>query len=183
AVVSKAQTSNSGQLLDELLAYTYSQQGGLSKEEEEKLLKTLSPEMKAKLEEVRKINKEKYYQLLRQASNVALSFTGSFFDYELKEKDKRQKRQNELEIDIEILVLKFKNADPAVQSKIKSELAALLSELFELKEAWKEEEVKRLEKRLQELKESLQARKQNKNEIVARRLQELLGDARYLKWE
>ena len=51
-----------------------------------------------------------------------------------------------------------------------------------MREAQKQEEVKQLEKRLQDLKESLQMRKQNKEEIVNRRIQELLGNSKYLRW-
>ena len=40
----------------------------MSKEEEQKLISKLSPEMKSKLEEIKKLNKDKYYQLLRQTS-------------------------------------------------------------------------------------------------------------------
>jgi hypothetical protein len=155
----------------------------MSKEEEERLLKNLSAEMKGKLEEVKKLNKNKYYQLLRQSSVGSFAFSGSFYDSELKERFQTQKKQIELEVDTEVLALKCKNADSAGQANLKKELYSRLSELFEIREAQKQEEVKNLEKRLQELKESLQYRKQNKNEIVQRRIQEMLGDSKYLKWE
>ncbi len=93
------------------------------------------------------------------------------------------KKEKELEIDAELLALKIKNEDGSTQQKLKGELAGVLNQLFEIKEKRKETEIKQLEKRLQELKESIQARKQNKNEIVQRRIQEMLGDSRYLRWE
>jgi hypothetical protein len=194
-------TSSSGmiaQLHDGLAnSFSYSVQGGeMSKEEEERCLKNISPELKAKLEEVKKLNKNKYYQLLRESSSLsnlnyyftqsALSSTGKAFSaYEevYKERNEQMKKQKELEIDAEIYALKYKNADNTNQQKIKSDLQSALNQLFDIREAQKQEEVKSMEKRLQELKESLQGRKQNKNEIVQRRMQEMLGDSKYLRWE
>ncbi len=159
----------------------------LSKQEEEKILKTLSPEMKAKLDEIKKLDKNKYYQLLRSRFPYGW---GNFGDdnksvevYGLAYSGEKEKKEKELEIDVELLALKLKNGDSSSQQKIRTELSGKLSELFDIKETQKQNEVQRLEKRIQELKESLQARKQNKNEIIQRRIQELIGDARYLKWE
>ncbi len=177
------------------LERAYSVQGGeLSKEEEERLLKNLSPEMKAKLEEVKKLNKNKYYQLLRETSysfgwntffspKVSTGKALSVYEETYKEQNEQMKKQKELEVDVELYALKYKNADNASQQKIKTDLQAALNQLFDIRETQKQEEVKQLQKRLQELQESLQARKQNKNEIVQRRIQELLGDSKYLRWE
>ena len=176
----------------EELAQTY---GGfssgkeMSKEEEQKILKKLSPEMKNKLEEIKKLSKEKYYQLLRQNSfggvyaiseDSPVAVVGGLFGN--SERSEQYKKQKELEVNIELLALKYKNANASEQGKIKNDLATTLSDLFEIRESQKQEEVKSLEKRLQELKESLQMRKENKTEIVNRRIQELLGNSKYLRW-
>lgn len=197
-ILPQATTDNSGELTQvySALAQTYSVQGGeLSKEEEERLLKNLSPEMKAKLEEVKKLNKNKYYQLLRETSysfgwntlfSPTVSSTGktlTLYEEAYKERNEQMKKQKELEVDVELYALKYKNADNANQQKIKTDLQASLNQLFDIRESQKQDEVKQLQKRLQELQESLQARKQNKNEIVQRRIQELLGDSKYLRWE
>jgi hypothetical protein len=178
------------------LAQSYTLQGKeMSKEEEERLLKNISAELRSKLEEIKKLNKNKYYQLLRSYSfsvsyggepavtNLSSGNSWSSLDEAYKERIERSKKQKELEIEVELFVLKYKNADGSNQPKIKSELQSALNQLFELREAQKQEEVKSLEKRLQELKESLQVRKQKRDEIVQRRVQELLGDSRYLKWD
>ena len=160
--------------------------GELSKEKEEKILKTLSPEMKTKLEEIKKLNKEKYQQLLLSHYGVnawSTGFAKAESVFGLNGISEAYRKENELEIDVELLALKCKQAGDNEKQKIKNELNAKLSDLFEIKEAKKQEEIKRLEKRLQELKESLQERKQNKNEIVNRRMQELLGNPKYLYWE
>ena len=189
----------SGESAYKELAQAYSVQGKeMSKEEEEKILKNLSSEMKSKLEEIKKLNKNKYYQLLREVSYSApyfmknegyfsrnnLAVAGfSADDAAAKEEFAQQKKEQELEIEMELLTLKCKSAEKADQQKMKADLTSVLNKLFDIRETQKQEEVKKLEKRLQELKESLQMRKQNKDEIVQRRIQELLGDSKYLRWE
>lgn len=183
------ETSNNSGTLAQVyseLAHNYTVQGKeMSKEEEEKLLKSLTPETRAKMEEIKKLNKNKYFQLLRTSFpfGVMSSGYGETAFAGLYNASENQKKEKELEIDAELLALKGKGADANTQQKIKSDLTNTLNQLFDIRETQKQEEVKRLEKRLQELKESLQARKQNKNEIVQRRIQELLGDSRYLRWE
>jgi uncharacterized tellurite resistance protein B-like protein len=169
------------------LAQEYFQQGKeMSKQEEEKMLKTMSQEMRAKLDEIKKLNKEKYQQLLRSSYSVGV-FSTAYAQaegvFKLNGFSEGYKKTNELEIDVELLALKLKNADNNSQQKIKSDLSAKLGELFDIKETQKQYEVQQLEKRLKELKQSLQYRLENKNEIVQRRIQELLGDSKYLRWE
>ena len=160
----------------------------LTKEQEDRILKNLSPEMKSKLEEVKKLNKDKYYQLLRTVSSSGYLFASvagseissgnslAVYEDQFREQKEKVKKQKELEIDVELYALKLKSADNANQKTIKKELQSSLSQLFDIRESQKQAEVKQLEKRLQELKESLQARKQNKEEIIQRRIQELQGD-------
>lgn len=158
----------------------------MSKEEEEKILKTMSAEMRSKLEEIKKLNKNKYYQLLRSSfpfGYLSTAFSNQEVYTGLLNSNESLKKEKDLEIDAELLALKIKNADGNTQQKLKSELAGVLNQLFDIRESKKESEIKQLEKRLQDLKESIQARKQNKNEIVQRRIQEMLGDSRYLRWE
>jgi polyhydroxyalkanoate synthesis regulator phasin len=177
--------------------YVAQVQGGeMTKEEEERYLKNLSPELKSKLEEIKKLNKKKYFQLLREtsylsgfysystnSSGYAVGKALSLYEESAKERNEQIKKQKELEIDVELYALRFKGADNSNQQKIKSDLQAALTQLFDIRESQKQEEVKQLEKRIEELKESLKARRQNKNEIVQRRIQELLGDSKYLRWE
>jgi hypothetical protein len=182
------QTTGGVAQIQEKLMQEYFQQGKeLSKLEEERYLKTFSPEMKAKLEEIKKIDKNKYYYLLKNRfpsgwgnfgpNNEIVEVSGLAYSNE------NMKKEKELEIDVELLALKLKNADKNSQEKIRNDLTGSLGMLFNIKEEAKQKEVEQLEKRLQELKQSLQYRKQNRNEIVQRRIQELLGDAKYLKWE
>ena len=166
-------------------------QGEMTKEQEEKLLKNFSNDSRSKLEEIKNMNKNKYYELLR--SNSMFGLTGGDIYYGnntiigkelnwIKESNENYKKQKALEIDTELLALKYKNADSSEKSKIKNDLTSKLSELFDMKEAKKQDEVKQLEKRLQDLKESLQVRKENKDKIVQYRMQAMLGESNYLRW-
>ena len=167
--------------------YTVQAQGKeMSKKEEEDRLSRLTPEVRAKMEEIKKLNKNKYNQLLRSSFPYGVFSAGDGDETVLAglfNSSEDQKKEKELEINAELLALKYKNADANSQQKMKNDLTNTLNQLFDIRESHKQDEVKRLEKRLQELKESLQARKQNKNEIVQRRIQEMLGDSRYLRWE
>lgn len=187
-ILPQAATYSSGnaESLYKELAQAYTVQGKeMNKEEEEKILKSLSPESKSKLEEIKKLNRNKYYQLLREIFYSAPYIVAGLSAEEAgaKEEFTQRKREQELEIDMELLTLKYKNADKSEQQKLKAKLTGMLNKLFDIRESQKQGEVIRLEKRLQELKESLQARKENKDEIVQRRIQELLGDSKYLKWD
>ncbi len=166
------------------LAQAYTIQGKeMSKEEEEKILKTVSPELRSKLEEIKKLNKNKYYHLLRTSLPYGIASWAGAEAIGLNKSSEKYVKEKELEIEVELLALKYKEADSNAKEKIKNDMTGALGVLFNIREEQKQEEVKRLEKRLQELKESLQARKQVKSEIVQRRIQELLGDSKYLKWD
>lgn len=81
------------------------------------------------------------------------------------------------------LAINYNGLDAAGQEKLKGMLLTTLDELFDLREMEREDEMKRMEKRLAELRESLAARKKNKSQIVDRRLLELIGKKSYLEWE
>ncbi|MFQ5769270.1 MAG: hypothetical protein ACE5HX_01950 [bacterium] len=77
---------------------------------------------------------------------------------------------------------RYREADESEKAIIKSELKSILAELFDLRELDRQEEVKRLEKKLDELKQSLAARQNNKARIIERRLLQLIGEKSYLEW-
>lgn len=166
---------------DVYLSHVQSEEKG---KQDEKILKNLSPELKAKLEEIKKINADKYYHFLRTLFPYGYMGTNyiSREGYPLSSTE-NLKKEVELEVEAELLALKIKNSDGSIQQKLKNDLTGVLNQLFDIKENRKETEIKQLERRLQELKESLQTRKQNKNEIVQRRIQEILGNSRYYRWE
>ena len=66
--------------------------------------------------------------------------------------------------------------------EVRSQLRALTADLFELRETRREEEVKRMEQELSRLKKTLFERKRNREEIIDRRVSDLVGEGDTLKW-
>jgi len=57
-----------------------------------------------------------------------------------------------------------------------------LSELFDLREESKKEEIRKLQKQIDELEKKLRERQKNKKQIVDSRLKELIGEPSNLRW-
>ncbi|MGE5681773.1 MAG: hypothetical protein ACM34K_12920 [Bacillota bacterium] len=152
----------------------------LSAEQEQKYLKDIMPKIKKELEEIKKLNKIKYFDILKDLHFENLN--GPFFGKMDKEAVERMRKVSELEVETESLGLKYQNANKADKEKMKSELKNKLNELFELKETNRKQEVEHLEKRLSELRKSLQERRDNKDEIVRKRMMELTGESKNMEW-
>lgn len=153
----------------------------MSEDEEKEYLKSLDNNLRADLEEIKKINKERYYDLLREAHFTRFDF--SFIDKGEKERIEIEKKVTEYNISTELLGLKYQKAADSDKAKIKSDLVKKLGELFELKEKQRKIEVEQLQKELEELKKSLEVRKNNKEAIVMKRFNELTGVGDYLDWD
>ena len=65
---------------------------------------------------------------------------------------------------------------------IKNKLRRNLLELFTLKEEDRKKEVEELKHKLAKLEKVLNVRMKNKDEIIKRRLEELIGEEDYLEW-
>lgn len=141
----------------------------------------LSEEVLAKLEYIKQKNQPKYNDLLREA--YFKNSRSPFWHKGNKEQHERQNAILELEIKSESLALEYEEASGAKKESIKKDMKTVLSELFELREKDRKEDVARLEQELMELKESLQIRANKKDEIIKRRVEELLGENKYLEWE
>ena len=106
--------------------------------------------------------------------------------HELKSKDPdlyaNKLRFMILERECDDLAGRYKNAAKAEQGGLRSSLAEKVSELFDLREAGRQEEVKKMEAELEELREKLAERQSNKALIVERRVSELLVGSDALKW-
>ena len=153
----------------------------MTEEEEKEYLKSLNPNLRADLEEIKKLDKERYYDLLRDAHFTRFDFP--FMDKSEKERMEVDRKITEYNISTELLALKYQSAKDSDKSKIKSDLIKKLGELFELKEQQRKIEVAQLQKELEELKKSLQVRKNNKDAIVMKRFNELTGMGDYLDWD
>ncbi len=150
-------------------------------EEERKALSKLKTSVKEQLKVIKKYNSPKYYQLLRESQFKFLNF--SILSKLDKKEHSNEEEIFEKDVTSEALAAKYKNAGNYDKKKLKTQLKKTLSTLFDLKEERRKDEVKKLEEELRELKKSLKIRMQNKDEIVKRRLHELLDEDDYLEWE
>ncbi|MFQ5769319.1 MAG: hypothetical protein ACE5HX_02200 [bacterium] len=93
------------------------------------------------------------------------------------------KKQIKLENKTEELGHDFRiSEDEAEKANLEKELKRALSELFDLRELDKQREIERLEKQLQELKNMVKKRKGHREEIIQKRLDQMLGKEDYLAW-
>lgn len=153
----------------------------MSEEEEKELLKNLNQDMKDQLRTIKNVNKNKYYQLLRESQFKNLKIP--FLVKRDKEIQKRNQRIFELEVKTQALAAKYQSATKAEQQKIRNDLKQQLSILFEKKEEDRKQEVEKLAQELDELKKSLEIRMKNKSDIINRRIEELLHEDKYLDWD
>jgi hypothetical protein len=152
------------------------------KEQEEKaLLQNLKKDLQDQLKIIKTKNKEKYFEFLQQSQfkNMRIPFIAK----REKEMYERENKIFELEVNTEALATQYKSAAKSEKERIKTELKQKLNDLFVQKEEDRKQEVQKLEQELKELKESLDVRLKNKNEIINRRMQELLDEDKYLDWE
>jgi len=156
----------------------------ITKEQEDKVLNYLKEngiESVKRLELLKESNPRLYN------AKIAKLFREISYVESLKDTD--PKRYNQLMEERKLteksmqLAKEYKNANSESEKKrIKSELESLLYKIFDYRQMNREYEIKRLEKRLNDLKESNQKRSENKKAIVEKRLQQLIGENKYLQW-
>ena len=97
------------------------------------------------------------------------------------ERAKRILRTGALERKVHAQAAMLPASGAARDAKV-AELKTSLHELFALREQARRDEIDQLEKRIADLRSSLDDRKSHEDEIVSRRLEELLGKDDVLKW-
>ncbi|MCX6151154.1 MAG: carboxypeptidase-like regulatory domain-containing protein [Ignavibacteriales bacterium] len=138
---------------------------------EAKLLKDLPAEVKQNLIEVKKLDLNKYYTLLHQTS---LSYTSrSGFIYNQKTESRTEKILS-LDLQAELLGLQYKKVDKSEQKEIRQKVESILRDLFNLREVQRKEELKTLETKIEKLKNYTLEFSNNKEEIIKKRINELL---------
>ena len=164
---------------------SYNYDENFSEQDEQEILKHLSPELKNELLKVKEVDQERYKELLYECSSGSYVYEGymGYMESLEKERYETENKVNELEVITESLRIRYEHAkNDNDKQKIINELKPNLNQLFDAKEKSRSLEVDMLEKELAQLKESLKVRKQNKNEIINRRLNELIGKGDYLDW-
>jgi septal ring factor EnvC (AmiA/AmiB activator) len=74
------------------------------------------------------------------------------------------------------LGMQFRGAPEQRREEIKKELTKLVNHHFEIRQQRRELELKRLEKEIQRLREAIERRTKARDELVNKRVRELLGD-------
>lgn len=151
-----------------------------NKQVENQYLKSINNVLKEKLFNIKKYDKKTYERLLQKSYFNSMDFP--FFNSFDKKRQEMKNKISALEVETNSLALSYKNDSNVDKSKIKKKLRNALNELFELKEQNKKQDVDRLEKQLKTLKHSLSVRSKNKDEIIKRRLNQLIGEDKYLDW-
>lgn len=170
-------------------ALTWGSQDLSEKQEQEYLAKIKNEQIKRELQQIKNLNEKKYYSLLRKTSFMSLpsiySIGGSGISVLGHDDGESKLRQEiaELELYTEILGVKYQEASGEDKQKLAEQLKENLSQVFDLRENQRKEEIEKLEKKLAELKESIKIRKDNKQQIVDERFRTLTGKSKYLKWD
>ena len=80
------------------------------------------------------------------------------------------------------LAMKIREADAADRAELERELQSLLEDIFDRKLALRAERVEALREQLDEAESARQERQQNRQEIIERRMKELLGERDKYDW-
>jgi len=169
---------------DDVLAPVFEEFQEMTKKNEDKILKTIPTEIKQDLLMVRKIDEDKYFDILSEAPHFFFDLENAFM---IDPFEKKRMEQSQVvghwEMHTKALGFLYQHSSENEKPAIKTKLQTKLEQLFDLKEEERKLEVKMLEHQLQELKTYFEVRKNNKTQIINRRMQELLGMGEYLDWD
>jgi hypothetical protein len=154
----------------------------INQEDEKEILARLPADLKQDLLKVKEIDPERYRDFLMESSVGRYEVYFSRMEEFEKKRFETERLVQQLEVQTEALGIQYEHAKENQKSALVSRLKTKLGELFEMKEKARAFNVEMLERELAQLKESLSIRKQNKNEIINRRLNELIGKGDYLDW-
>jgi len=98
------------------------------------------------------------------------------------EKARLVERIDALERQSRKLADQIRGAPEAEQGALKDSLHSVLADLFDRREEDRRDEIARLERRLTDLKAGIEDRRARKEQIVRRRMTELLEDEESLRW-
>jgi hypothetical protein len=157
----------------------------VSAEDREKAMAWLKEFEPVRLERLSQIKKEHPQDFERSLNQVAAEIRDLLV---LKQNDAKryEQRVEQRKLDYRATEIAEKvrgageNQDTEAQ---REELKGILEKLFDLREADREQELKRLEEELARVKDSMKKRRDAKAKIVERRIAELLGEEDDLKWE
>jgi len=152
----------------------------LPKNVEENALKAFDDEIKKGLAEIKKNDKDLYFELLSEVYHFSMEWPrGDEPERQLMEQEKKIAI---LEVETEVLAYKYKKLNDKGKRALKSKLNRKLYQLFDLREKQRALEIKRIQEELARLQDAVKVRKSNKEMIISRRLMELTEGEDYLDW-
>jgi hypothetical protein len=151
---------------------------------ENRILEDVKNEYPAELDNLQKLkskNLQKYQQKLIKFHQEIRR------ELRLKVEDPQQyqaaRNQHELDHLCDSLAQQYRETkDKQRQAEIKNDLRKKLVELFVLRETEKEQRIAELEQEIKQLKEMGARRRQKQDEIISKRLDEMLGEQDELEW-
>lgn len=147
------------------------------------------PEAAERLERVKAEAPHEYRMAMRMALHQAMKLR------HLKEHDpeafEQALKETRLDLKAEDLVRRLRKLrshkalgpeDQKALEELRGELAKVLQEQFEIRQARREREAKQLEQRLADLRKSLAQRRENREEIIERHLRQMTGEGEGDEW-
>lgn len=113
---------------------------------------------------------------------AAFGKDGNGFAFGLDTSMKERAEIAQMDMESRRLAMKIREADEADRAGLERELQDLLADIFDRKMALREERIDALREQLGEAEEARQERQQNRQEIIERRLKELLGERDKYDW-
>ena len=146
-----------------------------------KFLEQFDPERLKQLRHLKEVDPEAFLRMMKESQHEMMKLN------ELRERDPQRfeqimkERQMENEIkELSLQCRKSQNNDE--KEEIKKDIKTRLEKLFDLREAQRENEIKRMEQELNKLKEKMKTRKTNRDKIIERRQKELIGEEDDMGW-
>jgi len=165
-----------------LLAQDEDSESNWDGQDEQMLLSKLSTDLRDDLLKVKAVDLEQYNDLLHEVSYSHYDEYLGYMEASERERYETDKMVEQIELQTEAISILFEHAKDNEKNNLITKLKTKLEKLFEMKEKERALNIQMLEKELAELKEALSVRQQHKNEIINRRLNELIGRDDYFEW-
>ena len=114
---------------------------------------------------------------------LAVFGDGNGFAWHMDGSMKERAEISKMDMESRRLAMRVRQAeDDAERAELEQELQTLLEDIFERKQALRDEQIAALQKQIDEVAAARQERQQNRQQIIERRLKELLGERDVYDW-
>ena len=144
-------------------------------------LEKFDPARLQKLVHLEDVDPEEFHKVLKETRREF----GRLMELKKRDPERFEQMMHERRMEQETgqLAMHYRNTKNAEEKeKIKKEIRERLEKLFDLREAQKAAEIKRMEEELAKLKEKAKTRKDNRDKIIEQHQKELLGENDDMKW-